>query len=730
MERMEGRLFEVKVGKGRAWKWLYEGSMLLGLLLIWVYRASHVPEAGEKGRWAWTAVFAAELWFGFYWFLTLSVRWNPIYRYTYKDRLSHSFEDELPAIDVFICTTDPTIEPPIVVINTFLSVLAYDYPPEKLNVYLSDDGGSILTFYAMIEASLFAKSWIPFCKKFNVMYMAPSLFFSKSSIPIQEPSFSKWAAMEKLYEEMKSRIEASMKLGDISNEIKAGHEGFTNWSSKTSSNDHHAIIKILIDGRDQNARDFEGFAMPTIVYMAREKHPKYQLNFKAGALNALLRISEQISNGSIILTIDCDMCANNVESIRDALCFFMDEERGHEYAFVQFPQSFENLTKQDLYASSFKMIHKVYFPGLDGLGGPMYTGSCCFHRRDCLNGRKYSELNKIELKRENPKIQETNMITLEERIKNLASCSYEENTQWGKEMGLKYGCPVEDVMTGFSIKCRGWKSAYFSPKREPFLGLAPTTLSQALIQHKRWSEGYFQILLSKFCPFLYGFGKTKLGLQVGYSICCFWAINSIPTLIYIFIPSICLINGIFLFPSVSSLWFMPFAFVMTFSTVFSIWESLLHGLTLKCWWNDTRMWLYKRTTSDLFALVDTILRLLGIIDSTFVITPKVADEEASKRYEKEIMEFGSTSPMFTILCTIAMLNLLCLVGGIIRVIINEGVGYLDQMFLQFLLCGFLIIINFPIFQASFFRNDKGCIPMSTTLSSMAIVIVAYFIPIS
>ncbi|KAH0461175.1 hypothetical protein IEQ34_008750 [Dendrobium chrysotoxum] len=176
-----------------------------------------------------------------------------------------------------------------------------------------------------------------------------------------------------------------------------------------------------------------------------------------------LRVFEQISNGSIILTIDCDMCTNNVESIRDALCFFIDEERGHEYAFVQFPNSFENLTKQDLYASSFKMIHKVgsyncktlrssyfnmkeeknhhthfyaqfiYFPGLDGLGGPMYTGSCCFHRRDCLNGRKYGELNKIELKRERPKIQEAKMSALEERTKNLATCSYEENTQWGKE---------------------------------------------------------------------------------------------------------------------------------------------------------------------------------------------------------------------------------------------------------------------------------------------------------
>lgn len=80
-----------------------------------------------------------------------------------------------------MCTADPSIEPPMMVINTVLSVMAYDYPPEKLGVYLSDDAGSDLTFYALYEASEFAKHWIPFCKKFSVEPRSPAAYFSSIS---------------------------------------------------------------------------------------------------------------------------------------------------------------------------------------------------------------------------------------------------------------------------------------------------------------------------------------------------------------------------------------------------------------------------------------------------------------------------------------------------------------------------------------------------------------------
>lgn len=91
------------------------------------------------------------------------------------------YENDLPGVDIFVCTADPIIEPPTLVINTVLSVMAYDYPKEKLSVYLSDDGGSDLTFYALLEASHFSRHWIPFCKKFKVEPRSPVAYFSTTS---------------------------------------------------------------------------------------------------------------------------------------------------------------------------------------------------------------------------------------------------------------------------------------------------------------------------------------------------------------------------------------------------------------------------------------------------------------------------------------------------------------------------------------------------------------------
>lgn len=117
-------------------------------------------------------------------------------------------------------------------------------------------------------------------------------------------------------------------------------------------------------------------------------------------------------------------------------------------------------------------------------------------------------------------------------------------------MGLKYGCPVEDVITGLSIQCRGWKSIYFCPEREGFLGVSTTTLDQTLVQHKRWSEGDLQILLSEYSPLLYGVGKINSGLIMGYCVYCMWSLNCFATLFYSIVPPLYLLNGIPLFPQV------------------------------------------------------------------------------------------------------------------------------------------------------------------------------------
>lgn len=56
--------------------------------------------------------------------------------------------------------------------------MAYDYPSEKLSIYLSDDAGSVLTFYALHEASEFAKVWLPFCRRYKIEPRSPAAYFS------------------------------------------------------------------------------------------------------------------------------------------------------------------------------------------------------------------------------------------------------------------------------------------------------------------------------------------------------------------------------------------------------------------------------------------------------------------------------------------------------------------------------------------------------------------------
>ncbi|KAI3783063.1 hypothetical protein L2E82_13125 [Cichorium intybus] len=60
---------------------------------------------------------------------------------------------DLPGIVIIISTTDAEKEPALVTANTIISTLAVDYPVEKVASYLSDDGGSLVTFKALAEAA-------------------------------------------------------------------------------------------------------------------------------------------------------------------------------------------------------------------------------------------------------------------------------------------------------------------------------------------------------------------------------------------------------------------------------------------------------------------------------------------------------------------------------------------------------------------------------------------------
>ncbi|CAH2033423.1 unnamed protein product [Thlaspi arvense] len=225
--------------------------------------------------------------------------------------------------------------------------------------------------------------------------------------------------------------------------------------------------------------------------------------------------------------------------------------------------------------------------------------------------------------------------------------------------------------------CRGWKSAYLNPKKKAFVGVAPTNLHQMLVQQRRWSEGDFQVLLSEYSP-------------------------------------------------VSSLWFVPFGYVTVAANAYSLAEFLWCGGTFRGWWNEQRMWLYRRTSSFLFGFIDTILKRLGVSESAFVITAKVAEEEAAERYEEEVMEFGVESPMFLLLGTLGMLYLFSFsAAAVTRLMMTsrDGGGF-QTMGLQFVITGVLVVLNWPLYEGMLLRKDKGKMPMSVTVQSVVLALSA------
>ncbi|CAA0839205.1 Cellulose synthase A catalytic subunit 6 [Striga hermonthica] len=362
---------------------------LVVLGLFFHYRILHpVPDA--YGLWLTSVI--CEIWFAVSWILDQFPKWYPIERETYLDRLSLRYEkegkpSELADIDVFVSTVDPTKEPPLITANTVLSILAVDYPVDKVSCYVSDDGAAMLTFEALSETSEFARKWVPFCKKFNIEPRAPEWYFSQKIDYLKNkvhPAFvGERRAMKREYEEFKVRINRLVSMAE-----KVPEEGWTMqdgtpWPGN-NVRDHPGMIQVFL-GHD-GVRDNEGNVLPRLVYVSREKRPGFEHHKKAGAMNALIRVSAVLSNAPYLLNVDCDHYINNSKAMREAMCFMMDPTSGKKVCYVQFPQRFDGIDRHDRYSNRNVVFFDINMKGLDGLQGPIYVGTGCVFRRQALYG--------------------------------------------------------------------------------------------------------------------------------------------------------------------------------------------------------------------------------------------------------------------------------------------------------------------------------------------------------
>ncbi|KAJ0788789.1 putative cellulose synthase (UDP-forming) chromatin regulator PHD family [Helianthus annuus] len=658
----------------------YRMVIVARLFILAIFLRYRLMNPVQDGFGLWLTSVICEIWFAFSWILDQFPKWFPIDRETYLDRLSLRYEREgepnmLCPVDVFVSTVDPLKEPPLVTANTVLSILAMDYPVDKISCYISDDGASMLSFESLSETAEFARKWVPFCKKFAIEPRAPEMYFSDKIDYLKDkvqPTFVKERrAMKREYEEFKVRINAL-----VAKAMKAPAEGWimqdgTPWPGNNTK-DHPGMIQVFLG--QSGGTDVEGNELPRLVYVSREKRPGFQHHKKAGAMNALVRVSGVLTNAPFMLNLDCDHYLNNSKAAREAMCFLMDPQIGRKVCYVQFPQRFDGIDRHDRYANRNTVFFDINMKGLDGIQGPVYVGTGCVFRRQALYGydppkgpkrpkmvscdccpcfgrrkknpkfEKHGDVENVQGYNDDDKellksqmnfekkfgqsaifVTSTLMVDggvppssspaslLKEAI-HVISCGYEDKTEWGLELGWIYGSITEDILTGFKMHCRGWRSIYCMPKRPAFKGSAPINLSDRLNQVLRWALGSVEIFFSRHSPLLYGYkgGNLKWLERFAYVNTTIYPFTALPLLAYCILPAICLLTGKFIMPEISTL--ASLFFISLFLSIFAtgILELRWSGVSIEEWWRNEQFWVIGGVSAHLFAVIQGLLKgLMG-----------------------------------------------------------------------------------------------------------------------
>ncbi|KAK1256995.1 Cellulose synthase A catalytic subunit 8 [UDP-forming] [Acorus gramineus] len=687
----------------------YRIVIVMRLIILGLFFHYRITNPVDSAYGLWLTSIICEIWFALSWVLDQFPKWSPVERETYIDTLSARYEKEgepceLAAVDFFVSTVDPLKEPPLITANTVLSILAADYPVEKVSCYVSDDGSAMLTFESLAETSEFARKWVPFCKKYSIEPRAPEFYFSQKIDYLKDkvqPSFVKERrAMKRDYEEYKVRVNAL-----VAKAQKTPDEGWTMqdgtpWPGN-NPRDHPGMIQVFLG--HSGAHDIEGNELPRLVYVSREKRPGYQHHKKAGAMNALIRVSAILTNAPYILNLDCDHYVNNSKAVREGMCFMMDPQVGRDVCYVQFPQRFDGIDRSDRYANRNTVFFDVNMKGLDGIQGPVYVGTGCMFNRQALYGYgppslptlpkdsscsfcccccrpKKPSKDKTEIYRNSKRedlnaaifnlgeidnydehersllisqlsfektfglssvfIESTlmeyggvaesssNPSTLIKEAIHVISCGYEEKTEWGKEIGWIYGSVTEDILTGFKMQCRGWRSIYCMPLRPAFKGSAPINLSDRLHQVLRWALGSVEIFLSRHCPLWYGFGGGRLKWlqRLAYINTIVYPFTSLPLIAYCSLPAICLLTGKFIIPTLTnlaSLWFLGL-FISIILT--SVLELRWSGVGIEELWRNEQFWVIGGVSAHLFAVFQGFLKMAAGLDTNFTVTAKASDD--------------------------------------------------------------------------------------------------------
>ncbi|KAG5051159.1 hypothetical protein JHK87_003357 [Glycine soja] len=674
------------------------------LCLFFHYRILH-PVNDAYALWLTSVI--CEIWFAVSWIFDQFPKWSPILRETYLDRLSLRYEKEgkpsqLADIDVFVSTVDPMKEPPLITANTVLSILAVDYPVDKVACYVSDDGAAMLTFEALSETSEFARKWVPFCKKFCIEPRAPEWYFAQKVDYLKDKVDATFIrerrAIKREYEEFKVRINALVALAQKVPEDGWTMQDGTPWPGN-NVRDHPGMIQVFLG--QNGVRDIEGNELPRLVYVSREKRPGYDHHKKAGAMNALINMKGLDGiQGPIYVGTGCVFrrqafygydAPTSKKAPRKTCncwpkwccCLCCGSKKKKIKAKSSVKKKIKN--KDDI-----KQMHALenIEEGIEGIDNE--KSSLMSQSKFEKKFGQSSVFIASTLLEDGGVPKAASSATLLKEAIHVISCGYEDKTEWGKEVGWIYGSVTEDILTGFKMHCHGWRSVYCMPKRPAFKGSAPINLSDRLHQVLRWALGSVEIFFSRHCPIWYGYGGGLKSLErFSYINSVVYPLTSIPLIAYCALPAVCLLTGKFIVPEISNYASIIFMALFISIAATGILEMQWGGVGIHDWWRNEQFWVIGGASSHLFALFQGLLKVLAGVNTNFTVTSKAADDGEFA----DLYIFKWTSLLIPPL-TLLIINIIGVIVGVSDAI-NNGYDSWGPLFGRLFFALWVIVHLYP-----------------------------------
>lgn len=248
---------------------------------------------------------------------------------------------------------------------------------------------------------------------------------------------------------------------------------------------------------------------------------------------------------------------------------------------------------------------------------------------------------------------------------SVISCWYEDKTEWGNRVGWIYGSVTEDVVTGYRMHNRGWKSVYCVTKRDAFRGTAPINLTDRLHQVLRWATGSVEIFFSRNNALLAS-PRMKLLQRIAYLNVGIYPFTSVFLIVYCFLPALSLFSGQFIVQSLN-VTFLTYLLVITLTLcALAVLEIKWSGISLEEWWRNEQFWLIGGTSAHLAAVLQGLLKVIAGIEISFTLTSKSAGDDNDDDFA-DLYIIKWTSLMIPPI-VIMMINLIAIAVGVSRTI--------------------------------------------------------------